>query len=269
GLNPGVRALHQGSWLGVPGPEGGAIAFLDAGRGRAVDPDEPPAGAAFVLTGPCLVRNGLPAVSDATTFADPRHLLLFPYLAPLGGSAFDMGMDRMLTDAAAYQAAVRGELIELPLMMPCHRGMAINAPIVHLPVTPESLDEALKIKGYRTTSDTPHARGFYRICSDRLEIRFLPGIYPHHALVLDRAGFVCSVLVSGKSNRVGVNIAEFAEDLAELGAQQAILLDNGGDVGLYDCQQEAFLIPPAEPDRRGLWPISACLVYGRSPTNTP
>lgn len=269
GLNVGVRAFQRGAWHGAVGHEGAAIAVFADGRGRAVPPSAPPGNAAFVLTGPSLVRNGRAEVPNATTFADPRHLLLFPFLGPEGGPAVDMGMDRLLTDPAAYEAAVRGEVIELPLSVPSRRGMSSDLPIEQLPLPKAALVEALKRKGYRSSFESPPEPGRYRVLSDRLEIRFLPGIYPHHALVLDGAGLVCSVLVTGKSNRVGVTIAEFSQDLAEWGAREAILLDNGGDVGLYDCRQEAFLIPPSEPDRQGLWPISACVVYGRIPTDIP
>ena len=49
-------------------------------------------------------------------------------------------------------------------------------------------------------------------------------------------------------------------DLPE-GFEDAILVDNGGDVGLYLPEEDRFGVPPSEPDRRSRWPLTACLIF--------
>jgi hypothetical protein len=137
-----------------------------------------------------------------------------------------------------------------------------------VPVEIDWVREALRVKGYVEVKSGPHARGEFRLARNALQIRFQPGIYPHHALVTDKAGRVASVLISGKSNRVGVSLEDFSEDLARSGAKEAILLDNGGDVALYDVRAACFRIASSGTDRLDLWPISACLAYNSGSTGT-
>jgi hypothetical protein len=94
-----------------------------------------------------------------------------------------------------------------------------------------------------------------------MTIVFARGIYPHHVLGIAGDGTAGSILVSGLSNRCGVMLAELAEDLASVGFEHALLLDNGGDVGLWLPRERRFELRPAEPDRAAAWPLSACLVY--------
>lgn len=250
GLNASVRAWIDGRVLGIHGPEGGAIAVSDDGRGRRVEPgthgDD-----GWALSGPDLVRDGEPCISDVVTFADPRHRLLFAYVPTETGIRIDFGHDRLLASSALYADAAAG------------RPVTFSLADRHV-VRADDLRRALAVKGYRE-GDPREARGRYRLIDDdqRVELSFLDGIYPHHALVVDGDDRVHSVLVSGLSNRAGTTIPALAEGLASAGARDAILLDNGGDVGLWDAVSETWTIRPAEPDREAAWPLSACLVWHR------
>ena len=243
GMNPGVVARVDGQEFGVSGVFGMAMAMGKDGRGRVVEelgglPED------WVISGPALVRGGRPALSSAESFADPRHLLLFPYLAlEEGAPPEDFGQDLLLGDPQLYRTAVAGDEVALPL--PDGSG--------------EIIRKALHKKGYEERTDP--GPGAFRVSSTHLHISFLAGIYPHHVLLLGPEGRLSSFLVSGASNRAGVRLAELAEDLARGGVEAALLLDNGGDVGVYEPAGERFLIRPAEPDRSALWPLTACLIH--------
>ncbi len=243
GLNPGVRAWVDGRWLGVAGPQGGAIAVDAEGRGRRVPTDEEPDDA-WVITGPDLVRRGRPAVSEAATFADPRHRVLFPYVETAPGVRHDFGHDRLLAHPALYDDAARGRPVRLD-----------TAGVPH-----GALLEALAVKGY-ARCEAPERRGTFRFDGEVLEIVFFCGLYPHHALAVAPDGTVTSWIVPGLSNRAGTTVEALAAHLAAAGASDAILLDNGGDVGLWLPTEQRWGVRPAEPDREDAWPLVACLVY--------
>jgi hypothetical protein len=253
--------------VGLAGPEGGAISVFGAGRGKRGFPGfEPDDG--FSISGPNLVSGGFAALSHPATFADPRHLILFPYVKVIDRPSIDLGMDLLLDDETLYARAARGEPVELPLLAPFPTTDAVDATIERVPIELDSVRAALRVKGYIEVRGGLQARGEFRFAPNAVQIRFLPGIYPHHALVTDKAGRIASVLVSGKSNRVGVSLEDFSEDLARCGAKEAILLDNGGDVALYDVRAACFRIASSETDRLDLWPISACLAYNSGSTGT-
>lgn len=261
GMNPGVLAALPDGRVGTLGPYGGAIHVEPDGSGRGLD--ELPSGPrGFAVSGPRLVRKGRPLPPRAETFADPRHLLLFPYVQVRRGVRIDLGLDLLLAseDLKLYRDAVEGSLpVRIPLETEVVLPPGGSGERMRLPIDGEAVRRALDVKGYRESAlGEP---GTYRLAPDSLEISFLPGIYPHHVLAVDVEGAVHSILVSGASNRAGVRVRELAEDLAAAGFQEAILLDNGGDVGLYLPREGRFEIQPAEPDRARVWPLSACLVF--------
>ncbi|NRA94958.1 MAG: phosphodiester glycosidase family protein [Planctomycetes bacterium] len=248
GLNIGVRAWVDGRWLGAEGPEGGAVAVDLEGRGRRVPIGDEPEDA-WVITGPDLVRDGRPALSHVTTFADPRHRVLFPYVETASGNRVDFGHDRLIADAALYEDAAAGRLVHLPTDGAPH----------------DALRDALAVKGY-ADADAPGQPGTYRLRGDTLEIVFFPGLYPHHALAISADGIVTSWVIPGLSNRAGITVHALAARLAASGARDAILLDNGGDVGFWRADPGEWVVRPAEPDREDAWPLSACLVYSAAPS---
>jgi hypothetical protein len=145
-------------------------------------------------------------------------------------------------------------------------------------VREDALRAALVVKGYRemTAPDgkscAPMAPGTFYFHRKNVTIAYLPGIYPHHALAVDEGGGVTSVLVTGRSNREGTTVRELAAALAKAGAVHAILLDNGGDVGLLRRKTArgrlAFEARPAEADRARSWPLRACLIWHAAKKHT-
>jgi exopolysaccharide biosynthesis protein len=58
----------------------------------------------------------------------------------------------------------------------------------------------------------------------------MEGIYPHNMVGISEDGKLLSVVTRGLSNRVGLTIRGAASLMAQLGARDALLLDNGADV---------------------------------------
>ena len=260
GMNAGVLASVGGPTFGVEGPAGSALLVRDGEHGRMAAQNEPPLDGGFRIGGPLLVADGQPSPLCAETFADPRHLLLFPYVSVGQQDRMDFGLTRLLHDPALYQAAVDGGVIRVALEEELPESDAVSASLVPHPVDPAELRSALAVKGYCETT-TVSERGTCRFIDDTLELAFLRGIYPHHVLALDETGAVHSLLISGLSNRSGVQLDELAEDLCTAGFTEALLMDNGGDVGLWLPQEDRFTLRPAEPDRSARWPLTACFVY--------
>jgi hypothetical protein len=258
-MNSGVLLRAGGVETGIPGPWGLALTVDPDGRGRA-DPDRDPPPGGFSLTGPALVLEGHPAPLRPETYADPRHLLRFPYVMLDSGERLDFGQDQILGDHELYRRAASGDPVVLRLTVPPAGPGRTPRDRLAERVRPDALRAALATKGYRETSRA-EGPGTFRLGENELEIAFLPGLYPHHVLALDSRGRVHSLLITGLSNRTGVVAQELAEDLAAAGFSHALLVDNGGDVGLYLPREARFAIRPAEADRSLHWPLTACLIY--------
>ena len=89
--------------------------------------------------------------------------------------------------------------------------------------------DAMDAKGYDEV-DVPQKRGQFSLKQGKLRMVLLDGLYPHNMLGVRENGVVMSVVLRGLSNRLGVSILGAAEGMASLGAQDAVILDNGGDV---------------------------------------
>jgi hypothetical protein len=98
---------------------------------------------------------------------------------------------------------------------------------------PKAIANALEAnKGYKLVNQSPEIRGQYRLPETLLEIRYLRGIYPHSFLAQLPDGTLMWVGIRGLSNRTGVTLYGAGHLLASLGAVQAVIIDNGGDVFL-------------------------------------
>jgi hypothetical protein len=269
GMNPGVQVWRQGQITGVPGPCNGALLVRSDGTGELAE--WPPTSVdlwstsdpGFVISGPLLACEGQPVPIDVANFPDPRHLLLFAYVEAIPGTLVDLGLDLLLKDPGRYARAARGEPVEIPLSVHLPESNEVQCPMLEHQVAPDLVRRALLDKGYRE-AETPGERGTFRLAGGVLTIAFLPGIYPHHVLIVREDGTVGSVAVSGQSNRAGVTTTGLSEDLALQGAVHALLMDNGGDVGIYLPQEDRFLVRPSEPDRARVWPLAACLIFHES-----
>lgn len=272
--NPGVAATVEGRRYGVEGAEefavaraAGEIRVVDGARGTFSDDlgGAPASGPdAWSVAGPVLVRDGRAVPPDPFGFADLRHLLLPAWVATPTGARTDFGLDRLLADPDLRRAAVEGRVVEIELVEDLPETDDAAAPLRSVPIDPDLLRSALRAKGYTETSVVAE-RGTFRLLKDRLLVAFKEGVYPHHALALDADGAPWSVLVTGRSNREGTTVLGLAAALAESGARDAVLLDNGGDVGLLRRDVAGglwtFDVRPAEADRARTWPLRACLVW--------
>jgi hypothetical protein len=168
-------------------------------------------GQQVVKGGAPLDREGLIAKAAAGEFADLRHLFLFPRL-PLGEERWiDAGLAAMYNESGRQNPAA----VEAAL-----RGSAIEVDVTQFPEC--ALRHALAVKGYRD----------FELRDGVLRFVLRPGIYPHNMIGIREDGTVISVAVQGLSNRVGVTVAEAAGIMQELGAADALLLDNGADVAM-------------------------------------
>jgi exopolysaccharide biosynthesis protein len=108
------------------------------------------------------------------------------------------------------------------------------------------LDEALKGAGYRLVDNSrPLREGGVRFINGHLEIFFRKALYPHSIFVQWSDGSCGFVVFPGKSGWEGTTLPYAQRFLIEeLQAQDAILLDNGGDVRLWYRGQ--YLVPSSE-----------------------
>ncbi len=274
--NRGVLARNSAGRFGIAGPMRAGVRVRGGSKGDLLEGDALAAALAptsvfdeddFVVTGPLLVRNGIPLPPDADEYADLRHLVLPAWVELASGLKVDFALDRMMSNRELRYRAVQGEPVRLALIENLPVNNLLDASTLMYRISPERLRPALIQKGYRETIvvDEP---GTFAIDDRAITIAFLPGIYPHHALAVDEDGSVASVVVTGRSNREGTTIRDLALALAAGGAKEAILLDNGGDVGLLRRESPGeswdFVARPAEDDRSATWPLRACLIYHRS-----
>jgi hypothetical protein len=112
--------------------------------------------------------------------------------------------------------------------------------------TERLLDESLKSGGYRLVdSSRPLREGEARFINGHLEIFFKKTLYPHNIFVRWADGSCGFVVFPGKSGREGTTLPSAQQFLTEeLKVQEAILLDNGGDVRLWYRGQH--LVPSSE-----------------------
>ncbi len=204
-------------------------------------------------------------------FADLRHLLL-PGYVEVAGQSLDFGFEQLRSDPALLAAAIAGRPVTLRLAAGIVEERDADAPVRSVAVPAATLSAALKRKGYIEVPATTSARGEFRILGDRVEIAFREGIYPHSVLAVAADGRPRSFFVTGLSNRAGITV----RDLGTLLAEQerllaAILLDNGGDVGLALRRGPGFrqVIRPSEPDRRASWRMRAALLHHAGSGETP
>ncbi len=230
GMNPGTLARQGGMTLGSPGGHD-AWWVIEAATGLA-------------LAGPRLLRNGAVVPLTSSSWPDPRHLFLLPYLHSQEGGAYHFGVRHLLGNPLAYSEAIDGLVVAIPI------GTEPRSP----------LEAAFQEKGYQST-ERPEAPGDYHFEADHVRVRLRPGIYPHHLLVASEAGAIAELFLSGASNRKGVFIHELASALKAARFREALVLDNGADVGLYGAREGRFEIDPGSGDRVPKWPIAAIFVH--------
>ncbi|MBI3320727.1 MAG: phosphodiester glycosidase family protein [Candidatus Omnitrophica bacterium] len=161
-----------------------------------------------------LERGSIIPRAEITEEFDLRHLIAFPFM----GGDMNFGYVELVADPGLRQRALRGEVLAFPL--PAQDQMS-------------NLQAGLDEKSYQAVTSIEEVRepGQYVIdkASGTLSIRFKPGIYPHNIIGVRRDGTLVSLVIKGKSNRIGISFEEAAQLMREQGATDAIILDNGGD----------------------------------------
>lgn len=174
-----------------------------------------------------LVDNGQPvstadivAMARRQEFYDLRHLFLFGRI-PRGDKRWlDAGLgvfwnDGQL-DTEAVARALQGEPVEVNIAQ----------------FIPEELRQAMAAKDYREAGK-PRTPGEYTIRGGVMRVILREGIYPHNMIGIRSDGTLLSVVAGGLSNRAGLTIRGAAQLMQSLGAEDALLIDNGGDVMMH------------------------------------
>jgi len=160
------------------------------------------------------------AMGRRMEFYDLRHLFLFGRI-PRGDKRWmDIGLGAFWNngelDKEAVARALQGEPVEVDIAQ-----FGLDA--VH---------EAMAAKDYLRV-DEPRKPGEYTLHGGTMRVILREGIYPHNMIGIRPDGTVLSVVAGGLSNRAGLTIRGAAQLMQSLGAQDALLLDNGGDVMMY------------------------------------
>jgi hypothetical protein len=168
-------------------------------------------GQQVVRNGDPIDREQLARKASAGEFADLRHVFLFPRI--------NLGPERWIDAGLAAFYRYNGEMDR----------RSIERALYAQPVTADvrqfregEVRRALAEKGYR----------YYELRGGVLKFVPLPGIYPHSLIGIRRDGTLLAVAVAGLSNRTGMTIEGAGLLMAELGARDALIIDNGADVGL-------------------------------------
>lgn len=214
-----------------------SIESLDLGKPLPGDIKSFTFGQRLVTGGHPIDQEDLVAMACDQQFYDLRHLFLFGRI-PMGEQRWiDVGLgafwENSVMDTGVVAHALRGGMISLDVRQ-------FSGPEVGF---------ALKAKGYAPV-DHPSAPGDYSLRNGRLDLIFLEGIYPHNMVGISEDGKLLSVVTRGLSNRVGLTIRGAASLMAQLGARDALLLDNGADVMMWF--DGATRLGPGEAERSRL-----------------
>ena len=179
----------------------------------------------YATFGQHIVRGGNPVDAAQLTemvvagqLYDLRHVFLLGRI-PVGEKRWlDAGLSAFWDDHAFLNVQAITE--------------AMNGQPVRVDVGPSdhgTIREAMSAKGY-TEVPSPQSTGQYSLRNDEMQVVLLEGLYPHNMIGIREDGWVISVVLRGLSNRLGVTIRGAAELMRSLGAKDALLIDNGGDV---------------------------------------
>jgi hypothetical protein len=178
-----------------------------------------PTGLETFTSGQRLVTGGKPIDTDALVrdaadgaYYDLRHLFLLGRLSRGPKRWIDAGATAFWNEGALDRAI---------------RGLPVSADVSQFSAA--DVHAALAEKDYLEVPD-PTLPGHFALSNGELRVVFREGIYPHNMVGVRDDGTVLSVVVSGASNRAGVTLRGAAEIMLRLGARDAILIDNGGDV---------------------------------------
>jgi hypothetical protein len=194
-------------------------------------------GQQLVIDGRPLELHQLKQMAVAQQFYDLRHLFLFGRI-PVGDKRWlDAGLAAFWDDGTLNIQAVEAALDCEPVRVDVSQ------------FNENTVREAMNAKGYEKVA-RPTSPGQFSLQAGKLDVVLLDGLYPHNMIGITKSGRVISVVLRGLSNRLGVSIRGAAEIMADLGAEDALLIDNGGDVMM--CFGDDQVLGSAEGERNRL-----------------
>jgi len=254
GLGSETRCLHSRSYTSVvirkPGHSrvtiepvtyqlsDGAVHIVNAAGSDITEEVE------YANFGHQIVRRGQPIGRDELKrmavdqqFYDLRHIFLFGCM-PVGEKGWlDVGLGAFWDNGILNVETVKAALEGAPVLVDVRQ------------FDETAVLSAMDVKGYDKVA-MPRARGQFSLKNGKLNVVLLDGIYPHNMLGVRKDGVVISVVLGGLSNRLGVSIVGAAEIMASLGAEDAAILDNGGDVMMNFRGDQ--VLGPADGERNRL-----------------
>ncbi|MFH0764512.1 MAG: DUF692 family multinuclear iron-containing protein [Candidatus Omnitrophota bacterium] len=194
--------------------------------------------------------------------SDVRHYLDFPFRKTNTGKYIHFGVDQFYDSKGNVVTALLSPAIdEEPITLKLEEN---KIPLDNYDIV--ALEAGLKEKGYEPAASRDEvAYGSYFIAQDLGEIKigFFRGINPHNICGVDSKGNLIWVIVSGKSNRIGITFKEAQKKLKEMGAASAVIFDNGADAMMNI--DNSYVIPSFQGRDR----ILSILVFGkRAPPDT-
>ncbi|KJJ83691.1 membrane protein containing GCN5-related N-acetyltransferase domain protein [Candidatus Omnitrophus magneticus] len=157
---------------------------------------------------------------------DVRHYLDFPFIP---SKLIHFGVSHFYDNEGNAKKellipAINGERVTLKLE---ERGTRLEEGDIN-----ELEKNLIEEKRYKKAESKENVKyGFYFI--DRkigeITIGLWRGINPHNISGIDKNGNLVSIIVAGKSNRIGITFKEAQDKLKELGITDAIIFDNGAD----------------------------------------
>jgi len=197
--------------------QNGTRLFTTEGKDITEEVEYTTFGQQLVQSGRPIDTSKLKEMAVAQQFYDLRHLFLFGRMQMGNKRWLDAGLaafwEESHLNTTALEVAIDGEPVTVDVRQ-------FDAGAVRT---------AMDGKGYDEIAE-PKRPGQFSLRDGNLRFVLLDGIYPHNMIGIREDGFVISVVLRGLSNRLGVSIRGAAEIMCSLGAKDALLLDNGGDV---------------------------------------
>jgi len=208
-----------------------------------------PASTRFALSGQRMVSDRQPLTEAelhrqilSGLYYDLRHAFRFPAVKA-GNYWKDVGLAEFYSHGSIDRMVVEKVLA----------GGVIRTRWVDYTESEEGLRAGLEAKG--CVESASGERGTYAIDGSYLEIVYLNGLYCHNLIGLDPDNNLVSMQVAGWSNNVGSSLLALSR-LASQVYQDAILLDNGGDVFfLYNRDPDRHRVIPYEKRDDASWTV--------------
>jgi len=177
-------------------------------------------GQRIVTDGKPLTRSQLNEQVLSGLYYDLRHVFRFPAIKS-GNYWKDVGLEQFYDHGSINKNSVLKAL----------KNETTTTRWKDLTQDKQDIHASFSSKSYNQHNQhtSPLTPGHYRLNNDMTEIAYSDAIYSHNVLGLHKNGNLCSMQVTGWSNNVGATLLDLS-NLASQIFQNALLLDNGGDV---------------------------------------